>query len=372
MKIGVARRDIEFISPKIHLADQIRMIRAVRSGWLAPGAYCDQFERDLAQHLNSSASYFTSSATASLQIALLLAGIKPGDEVITSTITWASTATSIIWAGATPIFCDVNRESYLSGVEEISRVVTKKTKAIVLTHLYGQMCDVKSIVEFATPLGIKIIEDAAHALEARRDGIRPGEITFAATFSFHAAKNITSGQGGGLVINENPEIVKLARRCGVINNVNDIREMVSFGGKFDGADFQAALLVGQLNRIDKLHHKREKIWEFYETMCLENNLKFPERNRLDLHAYHQFVVEVPAHSRKEFREYFRKCGIATSVHFSPLHMDLYFSKSNLKYEHLKNSEEIGPRIVSLPTHVNLSGMDLTRIRTTLESFFEKQ
>ena len=361
------KKNIDFISPSTRLIDQIRMIRSVRSGWLAPGNYCEQFERNLAKHLNAENSYFTSSATSSLQIALLLGGIKPGDEVITSSITWASTATSIIWAGAKPVFCDVNRDTYLSGVDEIRRVVTNKTKAIVLTHLYGQMCDVRSVVDFATPLGIKVIEDAAHALDAVQQGVKPGELTYAATFSFHAAKNITSGQGGGLVINEDPQNVKLARRCGVINNDLDIRELVAFGGKFDGTDFQAAMLVGQLNIIEKLHAKRKIIWEFYEEMCFENKLKFPYRNQNDRHSFHQFVLEVPYGKRDLFRKYFNNCGIATSVHFSPLHQDLYFRNSSTDVQ-LRNAEDIGTKIVSLPTHINLSRSDLMYIKKALVGF----
>jgi dTDP-4-amino-4,6-dideoxygalactose transaminase len=370
MKKEALNRNVQFISPSIKVTDQIRMIKSLRSGWLAPGKYTEVFENDLANFLNAKNSYFTSSATASLQIALLLGGIKHGDEVITSSITWASTATSIIWSGATPIFCDVDRETYLTGVEELKRVVTKKTKAIVLTHLYGQMCDIQSIVDFAEPLGIKVIEDSAHALESRRDGIRPGEISYAATFSFHAAKNLTCGQGGGLVINESPENVKLARRCGVLNNENDIREMVSFGGKFDSTDFQAALLVGQLKRIKKNSFRRKTIWEFYEKMCLENKLKFPARNKNDVHGYHQFVLEVPADRRKAFRNHLRNAGIATSVHFSPLHQDPYFRELKQGSFDLPNSENIGQRIVSLPTHVNLKNSDLDHIRITVESFFK--
>ena len=362
--IDRSRRTIDFLNPDIRWSDIFRAVKSIRSGWLVPGSQASFFEDRFAGYLGAEKSYLTSSATASVEIALLLAGVGPGDEVICASITWVSPATSILWLGAKPIFCDVNRDTYLIDADSIRKLVTPKTKAIIVTHLYGQMADMNSITQIAAERNIKVIEDAAHAIESSRDGIKPGQESFAACFSFHAAKNITSGQGGALIIEAPQELVKLARRCGVSNNEHDERIMSTFGGKFDLTDFQAALLLGQLERIEKNRRKRETIFEHYEEMCRKLNLKFPHRRRQDVHAYHQFTLEVEPIQRRPIRKFLRDRGISTSIHFRPVHKEPFFSTKGAM-THLPNAEIIGERTLSLPTHTKLTLRDLRYIEKNL-------
>jgi UDP-4-amino-4-deoxy-L-arabinose-oxoglutarate aminotransferase len=162
------------------------MNQSIRTGWLVHGEYTHQFEQELNKFLNNT-SFMTSSCTASLHMSLILAGVKEGDEVITTPISWVSTANVILYTGAKVVFADVEPETGLLDIEDVKKKITPKTKAIIVVHLYGQMAD---MVAFSK-LGIPIIEDAAHALEAERDGIKPGQLGLTACLSFHAAKNIT-------------------------------------------------------------------------------------------------------------------------------------------------------------------------------------
>ena len=358
-------RQVQFLNPDLKPIDIYRCVQSIRSGWLVPGDNALKFEKMFASYMSAEKAYLTSSATASIEMALLLAGVSSGDEVICPSITWVSVATSILWLGATPVFCDVNRETYLIDSMSIESVVTSRTKAVVVTHLYGQMVDMEDVVRTAEKYGIKVIEDAAHAIESERNGVRPGTLSFATCFSFHAAKNITSGQGGALIIKAPDEDVRLARRCGVFNDENDERVMKSFGGKFDLTDFQAALLIGQLERIEKTHRKRQKIFEFYEKLCDSLGLKYPSRKMQDKHGFHQFTFEVNPNHRKQIREQLKLMGVSTSVHFKPIHLEPYFYNSSSPV--LPNAELIGNCTLSLPTYPRLRTRDLNHIARKLKS-----
>lgn len=357
----MSEAEVPFISPPITNSDIQLAVQSLQTGWLVPGQFTRRMENALSDFLDAEDAYLTSSCTHSIQMALLLAGVGIGDEVITSSLTWVAAPNSIIWAGATPVFVDVDPETFLMTPEICQQSITKKTKAIIVTHLYGQMCDVESFQRLADENGIKIIEDAAHALEADYKGVRPGELSFAAAFSFHAAKNITSGQGGALVVKKNRETVLMARRHGVINNNDGIREMHIFGGKFEMTDFQAALLIGQLERIEQIKHKRSEVWKFYENLCDEYSLKFPVSHGQGFHAHYQFVVKLQnKQKREEARVLLKNSGIETSVHFTPVHLEKFYL-SQFGLVSLPISENIGDTIVSLPTHVNINSIEKNKI-----------
>jgi dTDP-4-amino-4,6-dideoxygalactose transaminase len=215
--------------------------------------------------------------------------------------------------------------------------------------------------------GILVIEDAAHALESSRDGIKPGQLSFAACFSFHAAKNITAGQGGGLVIKSEPNEVRRARRCGVQNDENDERVMTSFGGKYDLSDFQAALLTGQLRRIERHSLRREKVWQIYEQSAKDLGIKYPQRHKNSTHAFHQFVIEVDPERRNEIRRKLKDKGIGTSIHFKPITSEPYYMEELGYHENdFPVARDIGSRLISLPTYPSLTRLEQQYILRELE------
>jgi perosamine synthetase len=352
---------VPFISPPISELDISRASDSIRSGWLVPGDYSSVLEKDLSNFFRADNCFLTSSCTHAIQIALHLAGVGQGDEVITSTLTWVAAPNSVLWAGAAPIFVDVDPQTFLMTPEICQRAITSRTKAIIITHLYGQMCDVVGFKELADKYGILIIEDCAHALEADYQGIRPGQITFAAAFSFHAAKNITSGQGGALIVEADRKTVLMARRHGVVNDAEGIRRMQSFGGKFEMTDFQAALLIGQLERIEEIKLARTNVWNFYEQLCLMYGVKHPINLELGYHARYQFVIKLDtSQKRNSARRVLRELGIETSVHFTPVHLEPFYLNRELELS-LPISENIGETIISLPTHVKVGANEKNQL-----------
>ncbi len=331
---------IDFIKPNINNSDIQRMVKSVKSGWLAPGEYVSEFEEKLGKYLKGKA-VMVNSCTSALHIALILAGIKEGDEVITTPLSWVATSNVILYMKAKPVFVDVEEFTGLIDPEEVRKKITRKTKAIIIVHLYGQMCDIVRLKKIAK--GIPIIEDAAHALEAERDGYHPGQLGFAACFSFHVAKNITCGNGG-VIVCKYPEKAKLIRRQGVINR-NGKRVMIEFGYKYEPTDFQAALLIGQLKRIKKSHLERKKVFEKYK-QAFGGIIKFP--NQIGTHACHLFVIWVK--NRDKIRKALLKKGTETSIHYSPIHLEPYYQKLGFKKGSLPIAEKLGSMTMSLPTY----------------------
>lgn len=325
---------IPFLKPGITEADIRRMNQSIRTGWLVHGEYTHQFEQALNKYLGNT-SFMTASCTASLHMALMLAGVKKGDEVITTPMSWVSTANVILYQGAKVVFADVDPLTGILDINEVKKKLTKKTKAVIVVHLYGQMADMKEFSKLPVP----VIEDCAHALEAERDGIKPGQLGFAACFSFHAAKNITCGQGGAIVT---PDIekCKLLVRDGV-KNVDGKRMMLDWGYKYDSTDFQAALLIGQLERISTSHAKRLKVYERYEEAFRDICPK-----RTGTHACHMFVIWVDPKRRDKIRRLLADKEIDTSVHYPPIHKEpFYNSKVSLPI-----AEKMGDSIITLPTY----------------------
>lgn len=329
---------VDFLKPDIREADIRRMVKSLKSGWLVRGPHTEEFESELNRFLGNT-SLVTSSCTASLHMGLILAGVKAGDEVITTPMSWVATSNVILYQGAKVVFADIDPKTGIIDFDEVKKKITKKTKAIVLTHLYGQMADMKKFAK----LGIPIVEDAAHSLEAERDGVKPGQLGIAACFSFHAAKNITSGQGGAIVAKD-IERCRLLVRDGV-RNVREKRVMLDFGYKYDLTDFQAALLVGQLKRIKQTHAKRAEVFKRYED-AFDGKVGFPERS--GKHACHMFIVLVDPARRDAIRANLAAKGIQTSIHYTPIHLEPYYRK--LTKVSLPNAEKFGASLITLPTY----------------------
>ena len=331
---------VDFLKPNIRKSDIDRMIKSIQTGWLVHGEYTNIFERKLDKFIKGT-SFMTSSCTAALHMSLILLGIKKGDEVITTPLSWVSTANVILYQGAKVVFADVDPLTGILDIEDVKRKITPKTKAIIVVHYCGQMAD---MVAFSK-LGIPIIEDAAHALEAEREGIRPGQLGFTACLSFHAAKNITCGQGGAIITKEK-EKCKLLVRDGV-KNIDGKRIMLEFGYKYDSTDFQAALLIGQIDRIKKSHAKRLEVYKRYEN-AFQGKISFPKRT--GTHACHMFIIWVNPLRRDVIREELEEKGIQTSIHYNPIHLEPYYQKIGYKNVSLPIAERLGASTITLPTY----------------------
>lgn len=345
---------VEFLKPNIQKSDIQRMVESIQTGWLVRGQYTRTFESELGAYMRGRC-LVTSSCTASLHMALVLLGVKRGDEVITTTMSWVATSNVILYQGAKVVFADIDPRTGILDIHDVKRKITPKTKAIILVHLYGQMADMKAF----SKLGVPVIEDAAHALEAERDGVKPGELGFAACLSFHAAKNLTSGQGGA-IITKDIEKCELLVRDGV-RNMNDKRLMIDFGYKYDLTDFQAAMLIGQLRRIKSSHAMRVEGYKRYED-GFAGKIDFPDR--IGTHACHMFSILVDPAKRDGIRKQLGEAGIQTSIHYTPIHQEPYYRK---RYKvSLPAAEKFGASQITLPTYQLAKAQQKYVIRKVLE------
>lgn len=350
---------VPFLRPAITDADIAAMVKSVKSGWLVVGEQTRRFEADLAKYLGVKDTVMAGSCTAALHMALILAEVGPGDEVITTPMSWVATSNVIIHRGAKVVFADVEPETGLIDLKEIAKKITKKTKAVIVVHYCGAMIDIKKLKKITDPHKIKIIEDSAHALESIHDGIRPGQLSFASCLSFHAAKNITSGQGGALVVNDKKlgAEARILRRDGV-TQLSDKRVMVSLGDKFDSTDFQAAMLIGQLARIGKLHGKRRAVFHKYVEGFKKAGISFPHSAIHDSHACHMFTILVEPNIRDEVRIELAARGVQTSIHYGPIHLEPYYQKTfGFKLGDFPNAENLGARTITLPTYGALTALE---------------
>lgn len=291
--------------------------------------------------------------------------IGPGDEVITTPMTFIATASAIMCAGARPVFIDVEESSGNINPSLIERAITKKTKAIIPVHLYGQVCDMVAIKAIADKHGLKVIEDSAHCVEGMRDGFRPGNLSDAACFSFYATKNLTCGEGGAISFN-NPllfEKLKLLRLHGMTKSVADREksgyehwDMKLLGWKYNLDNIQAAILLPQLERLNKKLQMCENIASLYN-----NNLKNINGIRLFdiakncIHARHLYQIQVLGKSRDAVLNELQKMSIGVVVNYRAIHkLDYYKKELGYQQGDFPVAKNIGDTVISLPFFPNMT------------------
>lgn len=333
---------IPFINPNIKDVDIKRMVKSLKSGWLVPGQYSKEFEKKLGDYLKIKNVKLTNSCTTALYASLVMCGVKEGDEVITTPMSWVATSNVILSLGAKPVFVDIDETGCLNP-DLIESKITYKTKVILTVHLYGQLSDMKKINSIAKKYGLKVIEDAAHCL---LKGIGTGDY---ACLSFHAAKNITCGQGGAIVSKHKIDDRILYHG---VEKIDGNRKMTGFGMKGEMTDFQAALLIGQLERYDETLKKREKVFKDYEEGLFYSDLEYPALKRKS--AYHLFVIFT------ENREGVRnKLKLETSIHYEPIHTEPFYDGLGYKRD-CPVAEEWGRKVISLPTYPDLNTKEVIK------------
>jgi dTDP-4-amino-4,6-dideoxygalactose transaminase len=373
---------IEFFKHNINDEDIKRVNSVLRSIFLTTGEVVKEFEEKFSTYIGSRYTIGVTSCTAALHLSLLAGGIGPGDEVITTPMSFCATANSILHAGARPVFVDVEEDTGNLNHELIEKAITERTKAIIPVHLYGQMCNMKEIKRIADRYNLKIIEDAAHSIEAIRDGIKPGQLSFTACFSFYATKNITSGEGGAVVTNDGTvaDKLKVLRLHGIDKSAIDRYtkryqhyDMPLLGWKYNMDNIQAALLIGQLERIDELWQKREYLWNLYEEELREvKGIRILKTLPDTRHARHLFTILVPPKKRDEILWRLQDAGIGVAVNYRPIHLLSYYRKTfGYKEGDFPVAEDIGARTISLPLYPSLKEEELKAVTSTLKNIMEE-
>jgi len=373
---------VEFYKHNIGLREKLSVWKCLNSTFLTLGDKVHEFEKRLAEYLGVKYTIGVTSCTAALHLSLLGCGIGPGDEIITTPMTFAATALAILHTGAKPVFVDVERSTGNIDVTLIERAITKKTKAILPVHLYGQMCDMDAIRQFANEKGFLVIEDAAHALESviymprKRVFSTPGQFSNAACFSFYTTKSITSGEGGAIATNsvKLAEKLKLLRTHGLSKDAANRYDkfehwdIVDFGWKYNMNNIQASLLIPQLEKVDAYWERRERLYSMYlYGLCGTRGICVMDRKINSKHACHLFTILVDPRKRDLIIWKLQEKGINTTVNYRPVHLLKKFRETyNYNYGDFPNAEWIGASTISLPLYPKLKDREAVYVIKTVK------
>lgn len=386
------RKDfLVFGRPMLFREEIKEVLETLRSGWWGTGPKTKQFEKLFARYAHAKYALALSSCTAATELALDILNIGPGDEVITTPLTFVSTANVILHRGATVKFADINPQTWNMNPAEIEKAITKKTRAIIPVHLHGRPCDMNAITKTVKRHKIYVIEDAAHAAEAWYHGKKIGSISDFAAFSFYATKNVATGEGGMLTTN-NKNWYQTATVRALHGLSADAWKRYSTAGfkpyeavypgyKINMTDIQASLGLPQLKSINKNLKIRNQIWKQYQKTFLDlPDVQTPAPDEPDtVHARHLYALvlkpEMLKINRNKFVAALQAEGIGTGVHFTPVHLHPYYRQTfGYKLGDFPNAELIGLNTFSLPIYPTMNSQDITDVInavTKLVTYYRK-
>ena len=370
-------RYVPFHRSSIGVEEEREVLDTLRSGWLTTGPKTKRFEQAFAEYVGAKHAVALNSCTAALHLSLLAHGVGPGDEVVTSPITFAATVNVIEHCGARPVFVDVLPDTLNMAPERLDSAITAKTRAIVAVHFAGHPCDLEAIQLIASRYGIPVVEDAAHAVGAQYRGRKIGASSRAAAFSFYATKNMTTGEGGMLTTDDD-ELAKRARILSLHGISADAWKRYSAEGyrhwdiiepgfKYNMSDLQAAIGLHQLAKLDRSIALRRRWTQRYDQAFADIPQIAPLRRSKDVQsAYHlyvaRFALESLTVSRDRLMEMFQQRGIGIGVHFRPVHLHPYYrTKYKFAPGMLPVAEQAGERVISLPLYPTMTEEDVDHV-----------
>lgn len=341
------------------------VVGVLRSDYLTTGPKVEEFEKKVADYVGAKYAVAISNGTAALHAACYAAGIKPGDEVITTPLTFAASANCVLYCGGTPVFADVDAKTYNISPEDIRKKITEKTKAIIAVHLAGQPCDMDEIHKIAEEHHLLVIEDGAHALGASYKGKKIGSLSDMTTFSFHPVKPVTTGEGG-MIVTDNEELYQkmlLFRSHGITrdeqlmthNEGSWFYQQLELGYNYRITDIQCALGCSQMDKLDRFLRRRKEIAERYDAAFAgKRNVITPYQQPDTESGWHLYIIQVKNCDRKRVFERLRKEGIGVNVHYIPVYMHPYYQNHGYEDVHCRNAEEIYAHMISLPIYPGLT------------------
>ena len=369
---------LPFTRPHIDAETIAEVGRVLASGWITSGPKVQAFEARLSQLFGGRPVRAFSNGTATMEVALRIAGIGPGDEVITTAITWVATANVIQAVGARAVLVDVDPRSRNISLDAVEAAITPRTKAVMPVYLSGLPVDMDRLFAIAAKHGLRLIEDAAQAIDSRWNGQRIGSFGDLCSFSFQANKNITCAEGGCLVLNSSAEAERAERLRlqGVVRTGHDGMEVAEPGGKFNLTDINAAIGLGQLPHLDAITSRRRALADLYfeaaarhDLDALGIELPLPTATTGAITNWHMFQVLLPAGrlagGRAAVMQALRERGIGSGVHYPALHLFSYYRSLGWREGMLPHSERIGRGILTLPLFPAMDDGDPERVCAAL-------
>nr|WP_315481078.1 DegT/DnrJ/EryC1/StrS aminotransferase family protein [uncultured Undibacterium sp.] len=365
---------LPFTKPTID-EDTINAVTDVlRSGWLTSGPKVKELEAQLSAYFGGRPVRTFNSGTCTMEIALRIAGIGAGDEVITTPNSWVATANVIIEVGATPVFVDIDPKTHNIDLNKVEAAITSKTKAIIPVHMCGLPCDMDQLYAIAKQYNLRVVEDAAQAIGSLWHGQRIGSFGDFVSFSFQVNKNIMTAEGGCLVLNNEAE-AKLAEKYrlqGVSRSGLDGIDVDVLGGKYNMTDMSAAIGLGQIKRLNEFNAKRKALATHYfnsfgEQFELQTGAELPVADFTNSN-WHMFHIVLPERiNRAEFMQKMMDLGIGLGYHYRAIHLFTLYRERGFTDGMFPIAERVGKQIVTLPLFPAMSESDVERVVSAVKS-----
>ncbi|MDQ2994988.1 MAG: DegT/DnrJ/EryC1/StrS aminotransferase family protein [Pseudomonadota bacterium] len=380
---------LPFAKPDIDQAAIDEVVACLQSGWITTGPRVNRFEQDLTAYLEAQQVLCVNSATAGLHLALLCLNLQPGDEIITTPLTFVATLNTIVQAGGIPVLVDVDLHTYNINVENIAAAITPRTRGIVPVHYAGLPVDLDPIYQLAEQHQLTVIEDCAHSIGAAYKGKRLGSFGHMQVFSFHPNKNMTTGEGGAISC-PRPDWaahISAMRFHGISKAAFDRfskqgtqhYDVIAPGFKYNMLDMQAAIGIHQLPRLDSFIAARTRIAKRYlDAFADWPELQLPQApDYAHTHAWHLFAplinTTVAGMNRDEFMQRLKDMNIGTGLHYEAVHLHPFYQETyGFRPGDFPIAEDIGNRIVSLPLFPSLTESEQTRVIDSIAHVFAKE
>ncbi|MFM0320902.1 DegT/DnrJ/EryC1/StrS family aminotransferase [Caballeronia glebae] len=372
---------LPFVKPEIDEETIQGVVDVLRSGWITTGPQNQQFEAELSAYVGGRPVRAFNSGTCTMEIGLRIAGVGPGDEVITTPMTWVSTANVILEVGATPVFVDIDPVTRNIDLNLLERAITPRTKALMPVYLAGLPLDMDKLYDIARAHKLRVIEDAAQAFGSTWKGERIGAIGDIVSFSFHANKNVTSIEGGALVMNneDEAELARKYRLQGITRTGFDGMDCDVLGGKYNLTDVAARVGLGSLRRVESITRQRHELARLYFDAfkggaAVKLGIGLPVENFTD-HNWHMFQIALPLEklklSRAEFMAQLKERGIGSGVHYPALHLFTLYRARGFTEGMFPHAERYGASNVTLPLFPGMTAEDVTHVVESIDEICEQ-
>lgn len=377
--------EVPFYQHSVNKDDIARVVSTLEGMFLTTGEVTTEFEQKFAKLFGAKHCIGTTNCTSAAELALRIWDVGPGDEVILPTMSYVATAQVVAMRGAKPVFVDIDARTGLMDLNQVESLITENTKVIIPVHLYGVMVDMPQLKSLADKHGLKILEDSAHAVVSSRDGVMPGQMSDAAVFSFYATKNITSGEGGALICNDDEFAEKFRRGtcCGVTKTAYSRRkegektyvgyDSVQIAGKCNMTNIQASLLVGQLDRLALAKSKRAKLVKLYRELLADIEMvDLPDIPKGVDSSHYVMVALLRDGTRDQLFKIFGEKGIGCAVNFDPIHLKTIFRELCGHNEgDFPIAENWGRRCVTLPLYPGLTEEQVRYVTNAIKEAYER-